>query len=415
MYRLLLIPSLFFIAGLGFARDPAALRQSYLKMQESYTQNADQLEAEYTEIQRQEVNRFIIALVRTEQTFRDEGDLNGVLRTRQLQEEMLETQQLPGAQGDFPEKIQNLLQDVRLSLEASRQEIQNRLDDLNRSFAARIEPVMRDLTRAGDFEIAREMLDIRNQVFASLDVQQRLRPTHRTVDQLRAPNDPNIFPISLEPPNLRNHSTLIARPTQIQFQPRTEGRVETTDRGFAFQGGQLTIPAHATEALLHQIQQTQSFTLEIGFQASLPNLQAPILSFGETSETSNLAILQENQNLTLLLRTTNQQGKSVLNRVDLGPVNAGRMQHLVITYRPGDLAIYRNGANVRRNRNDASGELRIWEMQPVRLGHLPASNLGNSNPGWSGTIVNLYIHATPGSSRMITTSFERFVSFISSR
>lgn len=414
-HLLLLNLSLLAFARASAQQDPGPLRQRYLRMQETYTERTEQIDAEFAELEKQEVNRLIISLVRTEQAFRDEGDLQGVLLTRRLQEEMLETQQFPAPSPEFPDEIRNLLQETRASLEIARQEIQERLDALNRTFAEHLEPVMRDLTRAGDFDTAREMLDIRNQIFASLDVRQGPRPTHRTADQLRAPNDQNIFPLLLEAEALRNHPGLGIRRPQLAFQPRTEGQIQTTPRGFEFTGGRLTIPAHASEALIHQIQQTHSFTLEIGFLTTHRIQNTPIVCFGPSPEEANLALLHQNQNLTLLLRTTGQDGQSVLNRVDLGPAQEGRMQHLLITYRPGDLAVYRNGSNSRRNRADASGDLRDWEMKPLHIGHADIPDPALPATGWNGTVVNLSMNAIPISSRQVTTSFERFVSFITQR
>jgi hypothetical protein len=415
MYRLLPLLILLLLSPRVHARNPESLRQRYLQMQEAYTERADLLESQFAELRRREVNRFIVALVRTEQAFRDEGDLPGVLLTRQLQEDMLERQQFPASDPEFPEKIRELLRISLEQLEASRLEIQEQLNELNRSFADRLEPVMRDLTRAGDFETAREMLDIRNEIFASLDVRTDVRPTHRSIAELQASNDPNVFPVSLEPDALRNHTGLVRRRAQIAFQPRIEGSAEIASRAFRINGGRVTIPAHATEALLHQVRQTQSFTLEMGFLTTHRIQNAPILSFGSTPEESNLAILQRGPNLVLILRTTGQGGETVTSTVDLGPANEGRMQHLVITYRPGDLAIYRNGSNTRRNRADATGDLRNWEMRPIHIGHTDIPNPALPHPRWNGTLASVYMSSTPASARQVTTSFERFVAFVSNR
>ncbi|MCC5846230.1 MAG: hypothetical protein JJU05_18435 [Verrucomicrobia bacterium] len=397
------------------AQDPDALRQRFQDMRTTYAERVERFETEFAELEKQAVNRLIIALVRTEQAYRDEGDLIGVLQTRSLQEELLETRRFPDDDPEFLEKIKELLEEPRQDLGISRQEIQERLDAFRQSYAERLEPVMRDLTRAGDFETAREILDIRNQILASLDLQQGPRPTHRTPDQLRASNDPNTFPLILEADALRNHSSLGTRRAQLSFQPRTEGRVETGPRGIQFAGGRFTIPAHAGEALIHQVRQTHSFTLEIGFLTSQRIQNATIFSMGPDLGNANLALLHQGENLTLLLRTTVQGGETVVNRVDLGPANEGRLQHLIITYRPGDLAVYRNGSNTRRNRADASGDLRGWEMQPVHFGHTDIADPAAAHPRWNGTLVAFYMSATPVASRQVTTSFERFVSFITNR
>jgi hypothetical protein len=412
MSRLFLILLTLLTLTRAAGQDTEALHQRFRDIQTFYNERAERFDAEFAELEKQDVNRFIIALVRTEQTFRDEGDLSGVLQTRRLQEEMLETQRFPETGPERPQAIQDLLTETLEGLERSQKQLQDRLDQLNRTYAERLEPLMRDLTRAGDFETARNILDIRNQIFASLDVRQGPRPTHRTADQLRAPNDSSIFPLILEPEALRHHPVLGTRRAQLPFHPGTEGRAVITPRSVQFTGGRLTIPAHASEALIHQVQQTHSFTLEIGLLAAERLQNATLLSMGPDPDHANLAFRHEEGNLILLLRTSDQRGEALMNRVDLGPVTEGRHLHLVITYRPGDLAVYRNGSNTRRNRTDASGDLRGWEMQPVHFGHADITDPEMPPPGWQGTLTGFYMNATPAGSRQVTTAFERFVSFI---
>lgn len=399
------------------AQNTDALREAYLRMQEAYTERATLLEAEYTEAEQREINAFIIDLVRIEQHYRDEGELAGVLQTRQIQERMLETQTLPDPEAEpLPEKILERITQSRENLQLARDTVQEKLNTLNQAFADRLEPIMRDLTRAGDFTTAREILGIRNEIFASLNVRPSIRPTHRSEAELRAPNDPNIFPVSVEPPGFSERPGLIPRSTQLPFQPQTEGDLTQSPQGIILRGGRFTIPAHATEALIHQIGRTQTITIELGFRISQPFQHAPILCFGRSPEESNFALLQDGNNLTLLFTTSSQTGGIQRNRIDLGPANVGAMQHLVISYRPGDLAIFRNGGGTRRNRDDANGDLRAWEMKPLHLGQaeIPPSP-DFPPPAWNGTIVNLQINALPVTPRGITSSFERFTRFISGR
>lgn len=398
--------------GSAMAREARSPHTELERLQEAHEARNQDFAAEETALERDTVNRLIITLVRTEQGFQDEGDLVGVLQTRQLQEDLLETQRFPEPESGHVPGLRDLLQTIREDMLAKKQEIHARRDAHALDYAERLEPLMRNLTRAGDFESARNLLTLRNEIFERLNIQQDARPTHRSPEQLRASNDLNVFPLLLEAEGmLAAQAAWGNRHPQLTFQPRAEGSLDTAAQGFHFQGGRLTIPPHASEALLFQVGQTQSFTLELGFM--IRNVQvAPILMFGPTPEESNLAILQENQNLVLLLRTSDLAGQPVMNRVDLGPANEGRMQHLVLTYRPGDLAVFRNGSNIRRNRADASGELRHWEMHPVHFAQTPGQT---GAAAWQGTVVNFYMTAIPASSRQVSTSFERFVSFIRSR
>lgn len=397
------------------ARDASTLRERFLAMQAAHAEEMNRFSSERDGHETQEVNRLIIALVRTEQAYRDEGDLTGVLQTRRLQESLLNTPRLPGLHEEFSAKIQEQLQAAHQNLRQSHQEIQQRIDARRLDYARQLEPVMRDLTRAGDFETARDLLEIRSHIFAALNIRQEPRPTHRTIEQLRAPNDPNVFPLLLEPEALRTHPILGTRRPQLVFHPRLEGQVEILPRAFQLNGGRITLPAHVSEALIYQIRQTHSFTLEISFRASERFQQATLLSMGSEPGQSNLALLHEGGNLILLLKTTGQGGEPARHRVDLGAVNEGRYQQLILTYRPGDLAVYRNGSNTRRNRADATGDLRGWDMQPVHLGHHDFTNPMMPPTAWSGVVLGFSMTATPASARQVTTAFERFVSFISNR
>ncbi|MCC5846544.1 MAG: hypothetical protein JJU29_00500 [Verrucomicrobia bacterium] len=401
-----------FVAG-----DLSALQSDYSRMQTIYTERVEEIQRELRTEESEILNRFIVSLVRLEQEFREGGDLDGVVLIRQLREGLLERPEFPAPREDHPNKLKERLEDLQTRRSEIREQSQKKLDDLNRMFVDRLEPVMRNLTRAGDFATAREILELRRRLRASLGEEEQTPA--RDARELGTPSDPNTYPVSIEPRVLGATPGINARRPQIPFVFKEEGRVEIRERDFLLRSGRLTVPAEATEAMVYQAKQNQMFTLEFGFHTSSarqgrPEINAPsgLLLFGDRRENANLIVTHEAQNLFLYLRTTRPPENEKYHRVSLGRVDGGRMEHWMVTYRSGELTVYKDGNEINKIRGDITGLLNNWEVYPIHLGQIDTGSPALPQVNWNGRLAMAYLKASHESSRGVTSSYGRFAEFV---
>ena len=395
----------------------SALQSDYSRMQTIYTERVEEIQRDLRVEESEILNRFIVSLVRLEQEFRETGDLDGVVLIRRMREGLLETPEFPAPRETHPETLRDRIEDLQAQRSELREKSQKKLDDLNRMFVDRLEPIMRDLTRAGDFETAREILELRRKLREALGEEDE--DGTRDTRELGAPSDPNVYPVSIEPRTLGTVTGVNARKAQLPYEFQLEGAVEVREKDFLLQAGRLTVPAEATAAIIHQAKQNQMFTLEFGFHTSnarqgRPELGLPsgLLLFGENRENANVIVTHEGQDLYLYLRTTRPPDNRKHHRIRLGRVDGGRMEHWMVTYRSGEVTVYKDGNETNKIRGDITGLLNNWEVYPIHLGQIDTEHPSYRQFHWRGRLVMAYMKASHDSPRAVTVSYDRFADFV---
>jgi hypothetical protein len=96
---------------------------------------------------------------------------------------------------------------------------------------------------------------------------------------------------------------------------------------------------------------------------------ARIIALSQRIGNANFVVGQERDRLVFRLRTPDSgaDGSANDSQVDLGPVVAGQLTHLIVSYRDGELAVYRDGRAVRVPQQ-LRGGFADWEMAELRLG-----------------------------------------------
>jgi len=140
----------------------------YLRLQEGYSQRIQEIQQRYRTRKRELLNRFILSLVRTEQSARDDGDLEGLIYARDLKEALLEDPQFPELDSDAPPRISAMLEALHRRRAEILEEMQPELVRLNRILHSRLEPVQRQFTREGMLEMALEVRELREVLLGSI-------------------------------------------------------------------------------------------------------------------------------------------------------------------------------------------------------------------------------------------------------
>jgi hypothetical protein len=229
--------------------------------------------------------------------------------------------------------------------------------------------------------------------------------------------DPNNYPICLEPPGLRERQDLGARTPSQSQEPVAEGNVHAAAGFWRLQHGKLTLPAASLAAASTMVRRNQMFTLEIALRArglgqGSAEEPAPILLYGDGTENANFQVTQEGGKVFFYLRTTDTPPNKAPFRVDLGRLMPDRFQHFVITYRNGDLTVYRNGDEHLRLRKEVTGSLANWVAAPLAIGGTKAST--GEDIFWRGLLVSVYLKPSIYSQREIREAFGRFTAFVTS-
>lgn len=402
------------------AEDLESLRASLSRLREVYAERVEAIRGEVLEKEREILNRFIVSLVRVEQQFRDEGNLDGVVLSRNLRERLLESPEFPEPADNHPNTLKERIEELADQRQEIRGEAQKELNQLNRMYMERLEPIMRGLTRLGDFDTARQLLETRQDLAAGLaDTTEDAPPSPVRLGPV---GDPNVLPLSLEPPAMGRISGITPRRTQIPFELEAIGGSEARERDFRLSGGQLTVPEPATAALVHQVKQNHMLSLEFGLYTGHrsqgnPALRtpAPLVVFGNNLQDANLVITQEGRALYLYLRTTVAPAADrALHRVRIANIDSGRMEHFAITYRSGELTLFKDRVETNKLRGEVTGQLTNWENYPLLVGWSPSPVPQFEQLHWNGRLVSLYFRASHDSPRAVATHYSRFANFVTS-
>lgn len=388
----------------------------YLRLQEAYSQRLQDLEQRHQRQQRELLNKFILALVRTEQGYREEGDLEGVVVSRELRETLLQTPEAAAPDPSWPERVLEMARELETRQTQNREQSQAELDELNRVLLRTLEPYKVEFTRQGNLQQAIEVRNLQEQLALSLGIELETPVRSRPAGPALVNTDPSAYAFYLEPDVFQNRTGIQPRNAMVELQPEVRDKVESTSRGYRFQGGSLFFPAEQMEPLRETANRSQLLMLELGLTTTWSfqgNRQTPAALFhwGERREDPNLAVTQEGQNLFLYLKTTTPPPGMPVHRIDLGQVTPNEPLHVMAVFRANETIIYRDGVATQRLRGSVLGSLSAWEEAAAVMGRadLPSVGQGQEPTRWYGEIHQLCIRAGQETSRQVANHYERFL------
>lgn len=150
-------------------------------------------------------------------------------------------------------------------------------------------------------------------------------------------------------------------------------------------GGAYVASEEAGQAIVAAVKRTNEVTLEATVTPRAVRQNAAVLSLsGGRPDTRNLVLAQEGNELVLHLAVA-RRGR-VEHEIRLGKVTPGRPAHVLVSYRPGHLAAWRDGEEVLAT-EDLQGDFFRWRPRPLTFG------AERRRPGsWSGWLEGVAIY-----------------------
>jgi len=409
-FRFLLL-TVFFLPAILPAQD-VDIESQYLRLQEAYTQRLQDLEQRHQRQQRELLNKFILALVRTEQSFRDEGNLDGLVASRDLRESLLQEPRFPKTDPDWPERLLSMAEKLKQRQDENRSASQTELDELNRVLFRTLEPYKVAFTRQGSVNRAIEVRELQSRLSKALGEAAGGSGAPRPTSRPAVSSNPNAYPFLLEPAMFQQKTGVTARTGMIELDPDVRGEVLEGETGFHFERGQILIGEDRMELLRGATNRTPLLTVEIAItpDSNWTSTSPPpcVFQWGKTRPDANLILTQEGYNLILYLKTSRPPQGGKHHRVDLGRVRAGSPLHISVAYRSNELIVYRNGSASQRIRSTIQGDFKNWQPGPLYLGRAPTTNAESPPTSWRGQVHLLYAKAGQDSAHQAEGNFERF-------
>lgn len=160
------------------------------------------------------------------------------------------------------------------------------------------------------------------------------------------------------------------------------GQARFDDEGrLLLAGGDCRI-AGASDSLLESFRGGDELCIEAVLASNNTRQAGParIISYSTDAYHRNFTLGQERGNYILRLRTPRTGENGQRPEVTLGPVDAGKLQHLIVTYRDGELVTYINGKRINRT-SDVGGDFGNWSPQHFLLG-----DEHDGGRDWSGAL-----------------------------
>ncbi|MDF3129991.1 hypothetical protein P0Y35_12355 [Kiritimatiellaeota bacterium B1221] len=408
-----------FILWLNICLWPLALLQAqdvdtlYLKLQESYTQRVQDISQNHKKNQREYLNKFILALVRIEQGYRDEGELGGVILCRDLREQLLLNPEIPDIDPEAPVEISDLQKALLSKRREATRKYQIELDKVNFMLLTALEPYQREYTRLGNTEKAREIQELRTlltELHANSEAEARSKQTLSS--NLSA--NPNIYPFAFEGNGYENRRGVIPRTCMIDLTPTVTGVIKSSPLGIRFINGRVTFPANECGPLLQDLARNRMFSAEIAFQPFFDYQGAPtnpvvIFQMGENPDAAQFSLTLEGRELYLYFMTDSPPSDRLNHRYLVETLNGTSPVHLVVSYRSGELTLYLNGTEKRQLRNEVKGAFTNWEETPIVVGKALYHPNGGFILPFRGVLHHVYLKAGELSSRQVTAHYNRFL------
>ncbi len=385
----------------------------YLKLQESYTQRVQDISQRHQKTQREYLNKFILALVRIEQGYRDDGELEGVILCRDLREQLLLNPEIPEIDPEAPEAISEMQKALLTKMQEATAEHQVELDQVNFMLLNALEPYQKEYTRIGDEKKALEIQALKTVLAEDHASSEATARSTQTLSSNLSAN-PNIYPFAFEGAGYKNCRGVIARSCMIDLTPTVTGVIKSKPLGLKFINGGVTFPANECGPLLQDIARNRMFSAEIAFKPSFDLQGAPlnpvvIFQMGESPDSAQFSLTMEGKELYLYFMTDAPPHDRLNHRYLIDTIKGTSPIHIVVNYRSGELTVYLNGTESLQLRNEVKGAFSNWEETPIIMGKALSHHNGGFILPFRGMLHHVYLKAGELSSRQVTSNYNRFL------
>jgi hypothetical protein len=385
----------------------------YLQLQSSYTQRLNDIIQRDQLSRRELLNKYILALVRIEQEYRDDGDLDGVVYCRALRETLLTQPGFPATPEAAPKAIADLYLALEQKIKEHRASHQKELHQLNLILFNALDIYQKEFARQGIDKRANEILEIRK-VLSDALVEAQAEMTAKATVASTLSVDPNVLPFCLEGESYGTVRGVIPRRPMVDLLIEEKGLVNKVPLGYRFVNGQLYLPSNQSGPLMEDLARNRLLSVELAFQPSF-DLQGgpgePVLLFqiGENLNKALFALTMEGQALFMYLKTDTPPPNRENYRYEIGRIQGLDPVHIIATYRQGELTVYVNGTVTLALRNQVKGTLNNWQPTPVILGKsMPDPERGFILP-FRGILHHVYLKAGEINSRQAVANYNRFL------
>ena len=204
------------------------------------------------------------------------------------------------------------------------------------------------------------------------------------VKSLSWPVDTTGLVVQLENADPAGANVVYQGEEKISLVPQRRG-LARPDRNFALVlgGGSCELPP-AKAPLLAACRATGELTIEVTIQPDDLRQSGParIVTFSADSKKYNFMLGQERHWLVFRLATS-EPARGDERVIELVQLKSDRPQHIVVSYRPGELAAYADGRRVFHD-TSITGDFSTWRPYRLALG-----DEATANRGWSGTLEGL--------------------------
>jgi hypothetical protein len=130
-------------------------------------------------------------------------------------------------------------------------------------------------------------------------------------------------------------------------------------------GGSFAASAEASAAVAAGFKAANELAFELTFTSGKAEQAGAVAAFSGGGNRANFVVAQQGRRLVMRLALSHRGWQ--VHRVPLGTVEPGRASHLVVSYRPGFLAVYRDGREVAVSR-EIQGDFFRWRPRPLTFG-----------------------------------------------
>lgn len=388
--------------------------KQFIQLQSSYTQRLQELLSRHQSTRRDLLNKYILALVRIEQNYRDDADLDAVVYCRDLREQLLTgTGEFPGEPRDAPAGVSDLYRSLEQKDEELRRTFQTELNQLNQILYQALEPYQQEFTRQGLIDQAVEIQSLR-QVLSKVLSEARSETQARVSIPSTLSTDPNVLPFCIEGAGYGRIRGIIPRTSMTGLRFVTDGLVDEIPLGYSFVNGALRLTANQTGPLMEDLARNRLLTVEVAFKPEF-NLQGevgnPALLFmlGEHPDRALLALTMEGNQLFLYLKTDLPPPGRENHRYEISRLRDTRPVHVLATYRQGELTVYVNGTASLTLRNEIKGTLNGWQPTEMVLGKCLPNPENRFIFPFRGNLHHLYLKAGDTTSRQAVANYNRYL------